>query len=120
MEQEYGVKPTLKHYGCMGIFHYASLIICPPSSDSSQNKAPAALEEEERGLLVWPHKEEFLQVLKANQTLILVGEIGRYRRPDRLATQGLGATASEGAIRYDWCSWPDRQGAGEASILSDL
>ncbi|GER28840.1 ATP-dependent RNA helicase-like protein [Striga asiatica] len=70
-----------------------------------------------KGLLVWPHKEEFLQVLKANQTLILVGEIGGYRRPDRLATQGLGATASEGAIGYDWCSWPDRQGAGEASIF---
>ncbi|KAK7846186.1 probable pre-mRNA-splicing factor ATP-dependent RNA helicase DEAH2 isoform X1 [Quercus suber] len=32
--------------------------------------------EKRRGLPVWHQKEEFLQVLKANQTLILVGETG--------------------------------------------
>lgn len=32
--------------------------------------------EKRRSLPVWHQKEEFLQVLKANQTLILVGETG--------------------------------------------
>lgn len=32
--------------------------------------------EKRRSLPVWHQKEEFLQVLKANQTIILVGETG--------------------------------------------
>ncbi|KAM3735161.1 hypothetical protein ACB098_10G068300 [Castanea mollissima] len=53
--------------------------------------------EKRRGLPVWHQKEEFLQVLKANQTLILVGETGsgKTTQPRRVAAMSVSRRVAE-------------------------